>query len=71
VLKPLWALLHYHQLILHDERMNEHLRYFMTVTIDELYKDNMIVGNDFLNVTIDDLYKDDMIVGNDFVREES
>jgi len=51
--------------------MNEHLRYFMTVTIDELYKDNMIVGNDFLNVTIDDLYKDDMIVGNDFVREES
>jgi len=48
VLKPLWSALHYHGLILHDERMNEHLPYFLNVTIDELYKDNLIVGNDFV-----------------------
>jgi len=46
-LKPVWSLLHWHSLQLHDSRMDEYSKDLNKVTIDDLYKDQTVVSKDF------------------------
>lgn len=46
-LKPIWAVLKYHEIALMDERMVGFEEQLSNITIDELYKDESIVGKGF------------------------
>mmetsp|Transcript_23680 Transcript_23680/g.23933 ORF Transcript_23680/g.23933 Transcript_23680/m.23933 type:complete len:92 (-) Transcript_23680:17-292(-) len=46
-LKPVWSLLTWHGLQLHDSRMDEYSKDLNKVTIDDLYKDQTVVSMDF------------------------
>jgi len=45
--KPVWSLLTWHGLQLHDSRMDEYSKDLNKVTIDDLYKDQTVVSMDF------------------------
>ncbi|OEU06672.1 alpha/beta-hydrolase [Fragilariopsis cylindrus CCMP1102] len=46
-LKPVWRLLTWHGLQLHDSRMDEYYKDLSKVTIDDLYKDQTVVSKEF------------------------
>ena len=49
VFKPILSLNKYHTLPLHNDRMLERFEYLSSITIDELYKDKLIVGSGFVH----------------------
>lgn len=46
-LKPVWRLLTWHGLQLHDSRMDEYYKDLHKITIDDLYKDQTVVSKEF------------------------
>lgn len=48
IFKPVWGILTYHMLPYYDEKMTMHRDVFSNMKIDELYKDDSVVGKNFL-----------------------
>jgi len=49
IFKPVWKLLRWHSLSLHDERISSNYEDLSAIMIDDLYKDKAVVSKDFLN----------------------
>ena len=70
-LKPVWRLLTWHGLQLHDSRMDEYYKDLNKVTIDDLYKDQTVVSKEFAEGKAKSNHNEDWLIPSISVRELS